>query len=91
METALKIAKYLDVEPIVKYTAIQLYDKFIRYRFWEICKTQLTNGMSDAFCQEINEMDAQKSAQYLIICFFMSANMDSRSYNVRMPVVSIFK
>jgi hypothetical protein len=91
MEAAFKIAKYLDVKPIVKYTAIQLFDKFIRCRFWEICKIQLTNDMSNISFKEASEIDSPKSMLYLILCFYLACKMDSTYDNFQISAVSIFR
>jgi len=91
MEAAFKIAKYLDVKPIVKYTAIQLFDKFIRCRFWEICKIQLTNNISNASFKETGKIDSQKSILYLMSCFYLACKMDSTSHRLQISTVNILK
>lgn len=79
MKAAFKIAEYLELEPNVKYMAIQLYDRFMCKHFWEIYKTETTNDPSEASWFEACEKVSAEAKLILMSCFQLACKMDSHS------------
>ncbi|XP_011686330.1 PREDICTED: uncharacterized protein LOC105449037 isoform X2 [Wasmannia auropunctata] len=77
VKAAFKIAEYLELEPNVKYMAIQLYDKFMCKHFWEIYKTEIANDPSEAF--KVCKKTCNQTKLNLMSCFQLACKMDSHS------------
>lgn len=90
MTTVFKIADYLDLKPNVMYMAIQLYDKFMCCRFWEIHKNEFANGrMSEASWDAVCKRISKKTKLYLMSCFQLACKMDSPSNGLGVSLASI--
>ncbi|KYN06250.1 Cyclin N-terminal domain-containing protein 1, partial [Cyphomyrmex costatus] len=79
IKVAFKIAEYLELEPNVKYMAIELYDKFMCKHFWELYKTEFMNDPSQASWFKICKRTSNQTKLNLISCFQLACKMDSHS------------
>lgn len=79
MKAAFKIAEYLELEPNVKYMAIELYDRFMCKHFWELYKTEFANDPSEASWFKICKKTSNQTKLNLMSCFQLACKMDSHS------------
>ncbi|XP_036149428.1 uncharacterized protein LOC105833201 isoform X2 [Monomorium pharaonis] len=79
VKTAFKIAEYLELDPNVKYMAIQLYDTFMCKHFWEIFKTEIANDPFKATWFKVSEKTSNEAKLILMSCFQLACKMDSHS------------
>lgn len=79
MKAAFKIAEYLELEPNVRYMAIQLYDRFMYKHFWEIYKTEIANDPSEALWFKVCKRISNQTKLNLMSCFQLACKMDSHS------------
>lgn len=79
VKAAFKIAEYLELEPNVRYMAIQLYDKFMCKHFWEIYKTEIANDPSEASWSKVCKKISNRTKLNLMSCFQLACKMDSHS------------
>ncbi|XP_071577123.1 cyclin N-terminal domain-containing protein 1 isoform X2 [Temnothorax nylanderi] len=79
VKAAFNIAEYLELEPNVKYMAIQLYDRFMCKHFWEIYKTEIANNLSEASWFKVCDENSNQTKLTLMSCFQLACKMDSHS------------
>ncbi|XP_024870312.1 uncharacterized protein LOC112453665 [Temnothorax curvispinosus] len=79
VKAAFKIAEYLELEPTVKYMAIQLYDRFMCKHFWEIYKTEIVNTSSEGSWLKVCNKSSNQTKLNLMSCFQLACKMDSHS------------
>ncbi|XP_077277690.1 cyclin N-terminal domain-containing protein 1 isoform X3 [Temnothorax americanus] len=79
VKAAFKIAEYLELEPNVKYMAVQLYDRFMYKHFWEIYKTEMANNPSEASWLKVCDKSSNQTKLNLMSCFQLACKMDSHS------------
>ncbi|XP_012059517.1 PREDICTED: uncharacterized protein LOC105622714 [Atta cephalotes] len=87
MKAAFKIAEYLELEPNVKYMAIELYDRFMCKHFWELFKTEFVNDPSEASWFKICKKISNQTKLNLMSCFQLACKMDSHSSILGIPQI----
>lgn len=69
------IANYLEVEPNVKYMAIELFDKFMNKSFWEAYNGR--NNQSNEWFEVHSKRTCTHTKLYLVSCFQLACKMNS--------------
>jgi len=91
VRAAFKIAEYLELEPNVKYMAIQLYDRFMYKHFWEIYKTEIANDLSEVSWLQVCERTSNQTKLNLMSCFQLACKMDSHSCVLGISQIKVFR
>ncbi|KMQ89737.1 cyclin n-terminal domain-containing protein 1-like isoform x2 protein [Lasius niger] len=75
MKAAMCIATHLEVEPNVKYMAIELFDKFMNKSFWEAYNGR--NNQSNEWFEVHSKRTCTHTKLYLVSCFQLACKMNS--------------